>query len=111
VLPYDMRPDLCGAIVMFDQMDWQDAPVIVAAATGAHLPEATQHWLQEASRSSGHPLLMVELQQENGAFNGAFVLNMVGPPEFKADMVRHFEYGGFDRTPLGKQLRLMPISA
>lgn len=110
MLPYDMRPDLCGAIIMLDQLNWQDTPVIVAAATGAHLPEPTKDWLCATSRSTGYPLLMVEFMQEHGIFNGAFDLKMVGSEAFKAEMVRHFERGGFDRTPLGKQLHLMSAS-
>jgi hypothetical protein len=110
VLPYDMRPDLCGAIIMLDQLNWQDTPLIVAAATGAHLPEPTRDWLYATSRSTGYPLLMVEFMQEHGIFNGAFDLKMVGSEAFKAEMVRHFERGGFDRTPLGKQLHLMSAS-
>jgi hypothetical protein len=107
MLAHDMRPDLCGAIVMLDQLDWQDAPVIVAASTGQHLPEATQNRLYEISRSSGHPLVMVEFKQDHGVFKGDFDLKMLGPQAFQDDMVRHFEYEGFDRTPLGTQLDLM----
>ena len=45
-LPDEMRPDICGAIVMFDHLTWLGDGVILAVATGAQMPQATFQWLQ-----------------------------------------------------------------
>lgn len=41
-----MRPDVCGAIVMFDLLTWLGEGVIVAVATGTDMPQATFQWLK-----------------------------------------------------------------
>ncbi|PQA80658.1 hypothetical protein C5F52_23320 [Limnohabitans sp. TS-CS-82] len=86
-----MRPDICGAIVMFDHLTWLGDGVIVAVATGSGMPQATFEWLKGLAALSQKNLLTLEFEQENDAYNGDYQLHMVGPEAFKRDMVQHFK--------------------
>ena len=95
LLPLNMRPDLSGAIVMMNQLQWQDDDVIVAVATGARIPARTFHWLCSLAKLTDRPLVMVEFKNDAEGFNGEFNLHTVGPDDFKATMVTYFAHKGF----------------
>jgi hypothetical protein len=85
-----MRPDLCGAIVMFDHLTWLGDGIIVAVATGSQMPQATFQWLQGLAAILQKNLLTVEFGQEDEIYTGDYQLRMTGPEAFKRDMVHHF---------------------
>lgn len=82
-LPEDMRPDRCGAIVVFDKK-CLGIDVFVAAPVGARIPEATLRRLMVYAQRIKKPLLYWEnvfdaegrlLEQRQTGF---------GPPDFAA---------------------------
>jgi hypothetical protein len=85
-----MRPDICGAIVMFDHLTWLGDGVILAVATGAQMPHATFQWLQGLAAILQKNLVTVEFGQEDNIYTGDYQLRMTGPEAFKRDMVQHF---------------------
>ena len=98
MLPYDMRPDLSGVIVMTDQLQWQGEDVIVAVATGEHIPARTFHWLCSLAQLTSRQLVAVEHKQDANGFNGEFNMRTVGPEAFKEVMVKYFSTKGFVTT-------------
>jgi hypothetical protein len=98
LLPYDLRPDLSGVIVMTDQLQWQGEDVIVAVATGSRIPARTFHWLCSLARLTSRQLVAVEHKQDAHGFNGEFNLRTVGPEAFKEVMVTYFATKGFVTT-------------
>ena len=104
-----MRPDLSGAIVMMNQLQWQDEDVIVAVATGARIPARTFHWLCSLAKLTDRPLVMVEFKQEADGFNGEFNLHTIGPDAFKATMVSYFSEKGFAATTTLNQQRVIEL--
>jgi hypothetical protein len=86
-----MRPDVCGAIVMFDHIHWQGVGVIVAVATGHDIPPATFQWLKGLASIWQKNLLAIEFEQDDERYSGDYQLRMLGPEAFKRDMVDHFK--------------------
>ena len=81
-LPENMRPDQCGAIVMFDRK-WNGWNIVKAVPTGASIPEETLEWLKAYAREKKKPLLFQEnLVGEDGNFNGLRSVGY-GPPAFQ----------------------------
>jgi hypothetical protein len=89
-LPDEMRPDICGAIVMFDYLTWQGNGIIVAVATGSCMPKATFQWLQGLAAIWQKNLLTIEFEQDNDVYTGDYQMRMIGPDAFKRDMTHHF---------------------
>ena len=110
MLPLTMRPDLSGAIVMTNQLQWQSEDVIVAIATGARIPARTVHWLCSLAKLTDRPLVMVEFKQDAQGFNGEFNLHTIGPDDFKETMVTYFAQQGFAATSTLSHQRVMEVS-
>lgn len=110
MLPLNMRPDLSGAIVMMNQLQWQGEDVIVGIATGTRIPARTSHWLCSLAKLTDRPLVMVEFKQDAEGFNGEFNLHTIGPDAFKATMVTYFSQQGFAATPTSNQRRVIELS-
>lgn len=110
LLPLTMRPDLSGAIVMMNQLRWQDEDVIVAVARGARIPARTVHWLCSLAKLTDRPLVMVEFKQDAQGFNGEFNLHTIGPDDFKEAMVIYFSEQGFTGTPALNQERVIALT-
>jgi hypothetical protein len=107
LLPPNMRPDLSGAIVMLNQLQWQGEDVIVAVARGARIPARTCHWLCSLAKLTDRPLVMVAFKQDDDGFKGDFNLHTVGPDDFKASMVSYFSEKGFSAMATRHQERVM----
>lgn len=90
-LPDHMRPDVCGAIVMFDHLTWRGDVVIVGVATGSEMPQATFEWLKGLAAMWQKNLLTLAFDEESDGFTGDYQLRMLGPEAFKRDMVTHFK--------------------
>lgn len=110
MLPLTMRPDLSGAIVMMNQLQWQGEDVIVAVARGARIPARTFHWLCSLAKLTDRPLVMVEFKQDAQGFNGEFNLHTIGPDDFKALMVTYFSQKGFTPTQALNQARVVELT-
>lgn len=111
MLPLNMRPDLSGAIVMMNQLQWQGEDVIVAVATGTRIPARTFHWLSSLAKLTDRPLVMVEFKQDATGFNGEFNLHTIGPDDFKETMVTYFSEKGFAATPTLNHQRVIELVA
>jgi len=111
LLPYDMRPDLSGVIVMTDQLQWQGEDVIVAVATGSRIPARTFHWLCSLAHLTSRQLAAVEFKKESDDFNGEFNLRTVGPEEFRQTMVTYFSQKGFTSTHVTREQRVIDLVA
>lgn len=109
LLPPQMRPDLSGAIVMMNQLEWQGEDVIVAIAIGARIPARTFHWLCSLAKLTDRPLVMVEFKQDAQGFNGEFNLHTIGSDEFKETMVTYFGQKGFAATSTMNQRRVIEL--
>jgi hypothetical protein len=103
LLPYDMRPDLSGVIVMTDQLQWQGEDVIVAVAKGSRIPARTFHWLCSLAQLTSRQLVAVEHKQNAEGFSGELNLRTVGPDAFKEVMVNYFATKGFVTTSSSTQ--------
>ena len=108
-MPLNMRPDLSGAIVMMNQLQWQGEDVVVAVATGARIPARTLHWLCSLAKLTDRPLVMVEFKQDADGFNGEFNLHTIGSDDFKETMVTYFAQKGFTPTPTLKQQHVIEL--
>jgi hypothetical protein len=106
-----MRPDLSGVIVMTDQLQWQGEDVIVAVATGSHIPARTFHWLCSLAQLTSRQLVAVEHKQDADGFSGELNLRMIGPEEFKQTMVTYFAKQGFVGTTLLTESRVLEHAA
>ena len=109
LLPANMRPDLSGAIVIMNQLQWQGEDVIVAVATGTRIPARTFHWLCSLAKLTDRSLVMVEFKQDAKGFNGEFNLHTIGTDDFKATMVTYFAQQGFTPTPSWSQQRVIEL--
>ena len=110
LLPLTMRPDLSGAIVMMNQLEWAGEDVIVAVARGARIPARTFHWLCSLAKLTDRPLVMVEFKQDANGFNGEFNLHTIGPDDFKEKMVTYFSQKGFAATTTLQQQRVIELT-
>lgn len=106
-MPHDMRPDLSGAIVILNQLEWQGEDVIVAVATGTRIPSRTFHWLCSLAKLTSRQLVMVEFKQDAEGFNGEFNLHTIGPDEFKKSMVTYFAQKGFTASHTKTEQRVI----
>jgi hypothetical protein len=79
-LPDEMRPDLCGAIVMLDRQ-WNGIKVITAVPTGENIPEAMLKWLRSFAIGKSTPLVFSTFPFRDGTF-GASQKTGFGPPAF-----------------------------
>jgi len=80
VIPEDMRPDRCGAILMFDRK-WNGWSIVKAVPTGACIPANTLEWLMAFAREKKIPLLFQENLVLDGQYTG--IRNRgYGPPAF-----------------------------
>lgn len=111
LLPHNMRPDLSGAIVTLDQVQWQGQSVIVAVATGTRVPSRTFHWLCSFAKLTGRQLVVIEFKKEAGKLNGDFDLRTPGPKEFRQVMVTYFAEKGFASTGVSTQRRVIELVA
>ena len=106
-----MRPDLAGAIVMTDQIQWQGEDVIVAVATGSRIPARTFHWLCSLAHLTSRQLAAVEFKRDARDFNGEFNLRTVGPEAFRQVMVIYFSQKGFASTHVTHEPRVIRMVA
>jgi len=80
-LPENMRPDQCGAIVMFDRK-WNGWSIVKAVPVGVAIPEETLEWLKAYARENKKPLLFQENLLKDGQYHG--IRNVgYGPPAFQ----------------------------
>lgn len=79
-LPDHMRPNECGAIILFHKK-WAGKPVIFAIPVGERIPDATFAWLMAYSGKQRIPLIWSENLVENGRFIRTKRTGY-GPPEF-----------------------------
>ena len=110
-LPLNMRPDLSGAIVLLNQLEWQEEEVIVAIATGSRIPARTFHWLCSLAKITARPLAAVEYTQDADGFNGEFNLRTIGSEEFRLVMVKYFARQGFTSTHVTVESRVLEMTA
>jgi hypothetical protein len=68
-LPEHMKPNKCGAIVMFDRK-WVGRQTNFAIPVGKKVPADTLEWLMAYSREHSIPLIFYENLIENGLFTG-----------------------------------------
>jgi hypothetical protein len=106
-----MRPDLSGAIVLLNQLEWQEEEVIVAIATGSRIPARTFHWLCSLAKITARPLAAVEYTQDADGFNGEFNLRTIGSEEFRLVMVKYFARQGFTSTHVTVESRALEMTA
>jgi hypothetical protein len=85
-LPDWMRPDQCGAIVLFNKFAWRGVPVDLAVPVGESIPARTLEWLKAFARQHGRPLLYAEQVKEAGVLQKQQQIYAHGPPEFQADI-------------------------
>jgi len=79
-LPDEMRPDICGAIVMLDRR-WKGIKVIAAVPTGEEIPPETLEWLRAFALSKSTPLIFCHHPLKEGEY-GRTVKTGFGPPGF-----------------------------
>lgn len=80
VIPESMRPDRCGAVVIFDRK-WNGWSIVKAVPTGVCIPEETLDWLMAYAREKKMPLLFQENLLLDGKYHG--IRNRgYGPPAF-----------------------------
>ena len=85
-MPEELRPDRCGAIVIFNRQ-WQRWRIVVAIPTGPEIPHATLEWLKAYAREHGIPLLFDLRLMQDGKYIGVKEMGY-GPPDF-VDAVKH----------------------
>ena len=83
VFPDEMRPDLCGAIVLTARY-WREWNVMRATPVGSQIPSETLEWLRVHSQNLDVPLLFYELEEDQGAYTGVIQQRAYGPPAFAA---------------------------
>jgi len=79
-IPEDMRPNLCGAIVMLDRR-WKGIKVITAVPTGEEIPPKTLEWLRAFAIRTSTPLIFAQNPIREGKF-AATTKTGFGPPAF-----------------------------
>jgi len=80
-VPENMRPNQCGAIVMFDRK-WNGWRIIYAVPTGDKIPQETMEWLIAYASEKKIPLLFHENLVRDGKYYGVRNLGY-GPPAFQ----------------------------
>lgn len=80
LLPEEMRPDRCGAIVLFDR-PWKQWKVIAAFPCGPRIPRETLERLMACAREHHIPLLFHEHVMVNGEYTD-LKRTGYGPPAF-----------------------------
>jgi len=65
LLPDEMRPDLCGAIILLDRR-WRGQRFIAALPTGPRIPYETFEWLKNHAVEQRIPLVFRQHIFENG---------------------------------------------
>ena len=80
-LPDELRPDRCGAIVLFHR-PWQGWEVVRAIPVGDEVPPATLQWLMDYARQKQQPLMWFIRTRENGDY-GSIKRMGYGPPAFR----------------------------
>lgn len=80
ILPDNLKPSVCGAIIMLDRK-WHERDVIRAVPTGEKIPPDTLEWLMAYSRQTRRPLLFSRHIFKDGRFIAKKKLGY-GPPEF-----------------------------
>jgi len=84
LLPDDMRPDLCGAIILFNRK-WNRWNVVKAIPTGEKIPDETMSWLMNYVKETRTPLIFQIHLVKNGRFIGMKMMG-AGPPAFIEDV-------------------------
>jgi len=79
--PNEMRPDLCGAIVLQARY-WREWNVMRATPVGPEIPSETLEWLRLYTQNLDVPLIFYERLQEEGAYTGALKQRAYGSHEF-----------------------------
>lgn len=79
-MPEELRPDRCGAIVVFNRY-WGRWPIVVAIPVGPEIPADTLEWLKAYARDNGVPLLFDQRVMQDGKYVGIKELGY-GPPAF-----------------------------
>ncbi|MGB5326953.1 MAG: hypothetical protein WBO58_01905 [Gammaproteobacteria bacterium] len=79
-LPDDMRPDICGAIVMTGRR-FQNWRIILATPTGWTIPQQTLERLMAYAKTQSIPLVYIENLHENGVYTH-FKRSGYGPLDF-----------------------------
>jgi len=81
--PEEMRPDLCGAIVLKARY-WREWNVMRATPVGTQIPSETLEWLRVHTQKLDVPLIFYERLQEEGAYTGAMQQRAYGSHDFAA---------------------------
>lgn len=102
-----MRPDLSGAIVMTDKLQWNSEDVIVAVATGARMPARTFHWVRSLAQLTSRQMVAVEHKQDDHGFTGELSLRTVGPEAFKQAVETYFANQGLVSTCIATNPRVL----
>jgi len=76
----DMRPDLFGAIVLFNRR-WRGHRIIAALPTAPAIPDEALGWLKKYAVEHATPLVFREHTVENGRYTSTKKMGF-GPPAF-----------------------------
>lgn len=79
-MPEELRPDRCGAIVIFNRY-WGRWRILVAIPAGPEIPPETLEWLKAYARDNSMPLLFDQRVMKDGKYVGIKELGY-GPPPF-----------------------------
>jgi hypothetical protein len=83
-LPDDMRPDRCGAIILFNRT-WNRWKVVKAIPTGEKIPDETLRWLLWYVEKERTPLIFQVNLVEKDRYVGMKMMG-AGPPAFVEDV-------------------------
>ena len=78
-----MRPDRCGAIVLFAHYRWQGTPVDQAVPVGERIPAETLDWLKGFATQHRRPLIYSEHVLDAEGYTGRQEYVAFGPPAFQ----------------------------
>lgn len=81
--PDDMRPDLCGAIVL-EGRPWRGWEVLQATPVGAEVPRETLERLRVYSQAKDIPLVFYERDMMDGQYTGGGRQRAYGSHQFAA---------------------------
>lgn len=79
-LPENMRPDLCGAIVLLDR-NWRGWNTIRALPLGEQVPAETMGWLKNHARKTATPLIFCQNKRQGDGYK-RLPHQGYGPPAF-----------------------------
>lgn len=79
--PEEMRPDLCGAIVLKARY-WREWNVMRAAPIGSQIPDETLEWLRLHTQRLDVPLIFYERQEAGEGYTGSLRQRAYGSHEF-----------------------------